>query len=88
MDQYGGGEKPYFFEKHFPVSYHLTFNQPLHRHSGSFGVRPEEVDQRSQITDDKFEVFINVTRFKPVSVEFLQQTIKCNATELNQHTIY
>lgn len=64
MDPYGGGEQPYFFEKYFPASYHLTFNQPLHRHPGSFGIPREDLDRRSSITKDKFEVFVDVKDFK------------------------
>ena len=63
MDPYGA-DQPYFFEKYFPASYHLTFNPPVHRHPGSFGISPEEADRRSQISKDKFEVFVNVKDFK------------------------
>lgn len=63
MDPYSS-DQPYFFEKYFPASYHIAFQPPLHRHPGSFGVKPEDVDRRSSISKDTFEVFVNVKDFK------------------------
>lgn len=68
MDPYSGGEVPYFFEKYFPANYHLTFHAPLHRHPGSFGISREELERRSQISKDKFEVFVDVKEFKVCAI--------------------
>lgn len=68
MDAYGS--EPYFFEKYFPASYHLAFTPPVHRHPGSFGISREELDRRSQISKDKFEVFIDVKDFKVLIIIF------------------
>lgn len=67
MDPFYESE-PYFFEKYFPRSYHLSYCRPIHRHPGAFGISHDDLDRRSQISRDKFEVFVDINEFKPEEI--------------------
>lgn len=71
------GAEPYFFEKYFPASYHLTFTPPVHRYPGSFNLPRDQLERRSSITSDKFEVFVDVKEFKPeeITVKTINGTV-------------
>lgn len=60
--QYQG--EPYFFEKYFPASYHITFQPPVHRHPGAYNYSQEELERKSHITNDEFQVFVDVKDYK------------------------
>lgn len=56
--------RPYFFEEHFPASYHLTFAPPVQRYPGKFNILREELGQE-HIDANGFEVFLDVKDFQP-----------------------
>lgn len=55
--------RPYFFEEHFPASYHLTFAPPVQRYPGKFD-HIRELGQE-HIDANGFEVFLDVKDFQP-----------------------
>lgn len=57
--------EPYFFEKYFPASYHITFQPPVHRHRGSYNYSQEEMERKSRISTDEFHVFLDVKEYRP-----------------------
>lgn len=61
MQSYG---EPYFFEKYFPASYHITFQPPVHRYRGEYNYSREEMEQKSRISSDEFKVFVDVKDYK------------------------
>lgn len=70
-------EEPYFFEKYFPTSYHLTFNAPIQRYPGSFGYSREELEQKSKISKDEFRVFLDVKDYaaEDITVKTVDETV-------------
>ena len=62
MQSYG---EPYFFEKYFPASYHITFQPPVNRHRGSYNYSKEEMERKSHISDNEFQVFLDVKDYRP-----------------------
>ncbi|XP_031625454.1 alpha-crystallin A chain-like [Contarinia nasturtii] len=69
--------EPYFFEKYFPSSYHLTFHAPIQRYPGPLGYNREELEQKSKISKDEFRVFLDVKDFTPedLSVKTIDETV-------------
>lgn len=69
--------EPYFFEKYFPASYHLTFHPPISHHPGSYNFTREEIEKKSHVTSKEFQVFVDVKEFKPeeISVKTVNETI-------------
>lgn len=58
-------DTPYFFEKYFPASYHITFQPPVHRYPGSYNLSKEEMDRKSSISNEEFHVFVDVKEYRP-----------------------
>lgn len=69
--------RPYFFEEHFPASYRLCFAPPVQRYPGELNYKPEELERRSSITKDHFQVYVDVKEFQPheISVKTVNETI-------------
>lgn len=65
--------EPYFFEKYFPTSYHLTFTAPITRYPASYNFTRDELESRSRISKDDFQVYLDVRDFRPE--EILVKTI-------------
>lgn len=69
--------EPYFFEKYFPASYHLTYNAPIQRYPGQFGYNREELEQKSKISKDEFRVFLDMKDFSAddISVKTIDESV-------------
>lgn len=69
--------RPYFFEEHFPASYHLCFNPSVQRYPGELHMSPEAVEKKTQISKDNFEVYLNVKDFEPdeIVVKTVNETV-------------
>lgn len=69
--------KPYFFEEYFPASYRLCFAPPVQRYPGELHMTPEEIEKKTEISKDHFEVYINVKEFLPneITVKTVNETV-------------
>lgn len=68
--------RPYFFEEHFPASYHLTYAPPVRHYPGYLNPPLEEIGQ-PHMERDGFVIYIDVKDFKAheISVKTVDQTI-------------
>lgn len=55
--------EPYFFEKYFPASYHLTYNTPITHYPGSFNLSKDDLERKSHANKDEFLVYLDVTGY-------------------------
>lgn len=69
--------EPYFFEKYFPTSYQLTIQAPITRYPASYNFTRDELESRSRISKEDFQVYLDVKDFKPeeISVKTINQEI-------------
>lgn len=69
--------EPYFFERYFPSSYRLCFAPPVGRDHHVLHMTPEEMEKRSHIDKDHFEVYVNVKDFEPneISVKTVNEMV-------------
>lgn len=88
--------EPYFFEKYFPASYHITFQPPVHRHPGSYNYSTEEMERKSQISTNEFHVFVDVKEYRAdeITVKTINEMVivegkqnKRNANEIPRHFV-
>lgn len=70
-------QRPYFFEEHFPASYHLTFAPPVQRHPGAFNFPREELDKRAHMDKDGYHLYVDVKEYQPheITVRTVDETI-------------
>lgn len=69
--------EPYFFEKYFPTSYHLTYNTPIKHYPGSFNLSKDELERKSHANKDEFLVYLDVSGFtqNEINVRTLNETV-------------
>lgn len=60
--------EPYFFEKYFPASYHLTFTAPITRYPGTFNFSREDLETRSRISKNDFLLYLDVKDYRPEEI--------------------
>lgn len=88
--------EPYFFEKYFSASYHITFQPSVHRHPGAYNYSKEEMDRKSNITTDEFHVFLDVKEYRPdeITVKTINEMVivegkqqKRSSNEIPRHFV-
>lgn len=69
--------EPYFFEKYFPTSYHLTYNTPINHYPGSFNLTKDELERKSHVNKDEFLVYLDITGFRAdeITIRSLNETV-------------
>lgn len=72
-----GPNEPYFFEKFFPASYHLTYHSPITQYPGSFNLTKGELERKSRLSKDEFLVYMDVAGFAPdeITVKTINETV-------------
>lgn len=60
--------EPYFFEKYFPASYHLTYTAPITRYPGTFNFSREDLETRSRISKNDFLLYLDVRDYRPEEI--------------------
>lgn len=70
-------QRPYFFEEHFPSSYHLTFAPPVQRQHVSLNYPRNELDKLAHMDKDGYHLYVDVKEYQPneITVKTIDETI-------------
>lgn len=73
--------EPYFFEKYFPASYHITFTPPIQRQATN--IPKDELERRSSISEKEFHVLVDVQDFQPeeITVKTVDELVTVEAKQ-------
>ena len=70
-------QRPYFFEEHFPASYHLTFAPPVQHHPGKLNYPRQDLDKLAHMDKEGYHLYVDVKDYEEdeISVRTIDETI-------------